>query len=303
MDQEKLRQVQERFQQFLERQDAVSNNEADEYWIQSEDASDPAEKVRLLEQGMQEGSAVCAQQLGDMYMSGNGVPKNLVQAETYLQKAADCGLPIAMFLLAQICFKSSADKALDLLCRSAIKGNVNAYLQIAELASKEPVLREQLEARLMVFYQKVHDQKDPDRWVNQFVGWCCATGICCPQDFDFAQARWLLGIDQENFGCQFFMDMYKDGKFPVVSTGTSEGGAEEDDWEEDTEGKDEKKHGISKKAIVSIVIGIIAIGELAGLSIIGLILGILAKKDKGGALAVIGIVLNAIVLISMAGGF
>lgn len=298
MDQKYL-QIQERFRQFLEQQDAANNDEADEYWIESENASDPLEKIRLLEQGVQEGSALCAQQLGDRYMCGNGVPKNLVLAETYLQKAADCGLPIAMLLLAQICYNSSVDKALDLLCKSAIKGNVNAYLQIGDLASKEDVLREQLEGRMMVYYQKVYNKENPDGRENQFVGWCNATGICCQQDLQKAQARWIVGKEQENFGCEFFLDMYKAGKFPVVNTGVGNDGWAEDELEGDVE----ERRGISKKAVVSIVIGLISMGELAGLSVIGLILGILAKKDKGGALAVIGIVLNVAVLIIMAGGF
>lgn len=302
--------IQAAFKEFLEREDKASNDEADEYWYQSEETSDDAEKAKFFAKGMEEGSALCAQELGKLYLEGKGVPKDLEKAEQYLQKAAECGLPIAMFLLGQMSLKKDADKGFDWLCKSAIKGNVNAYVCLGDYITADPKIRRQIEGRVSVYFQEIEHKTNLGGRENQFKGWCYATGICCSQDFDIAQASWIVGIEERDFGCKFLMDMYKAGKFPPVSSAdrksSSSAGAEEgvEDWpEENEQNHAAEKGGSNLKAILSIVIGLISMGELTGLSIIGMILGILAVKSKPGALAVIGIVINAISLLTLGGIF
>ncbi len=77
---------------------------------------------------------------------------------------------------------------------------------------------------------------------------------------------------------------------------------QEEERERQEKEQEQAKRNANLKAILSIVIGLVAAGSLAGVSLIGLILGILALKDKKGALAVIGIVINAIVLLVLASG-
>ncbi len=320
--------IQEMFRKLLHREEEKSNNDADEYWIKSEEESDDLAKAELLANGMAEGSALCAQELGKMCLEGRGISKDLENAKGCFDMAAACGLPIAMLHLGLLEIKEGNVRGLDWICKSVIYGDVTAYQYLKNFISSEAELRQGVELRLSVYYEEVHDKKDASARENQFMGWCYATGICCAQDFEQAQARWIIGIGQESFGCQYLMKMYKNGEFPRVApknqnTGYQKGEIpeydelverldeagsleelerQEEERERQEKEQEQAKRNANLKAILSIVIGLVAAGSLAGVSLIGLILGILALKDKKGALAVIGIVINAIVLLVLASG-
>lgn len=312
--------IQEMFRKFLQLKEEESNNDADQYWLQSEEEPNDLQKAKLLAQGMSEGSALCAQELGRMYLDGRGVSQDLKNARTCLQRAAVCGLPIAMLHLGLLETKTDAAMGMNWICKSAIYGDVTAYHYLNSFVSGGEEVREQIEARMSAYYEEIHDKKDANARENQFMGWCYATGTCCPKDFEQAQARWIVGIGQESYGCEFLMRLFKSGEYTGFGPGYQKGEVPEYDElmeevektgdldqvkverEGEGEGQGQGKGNGNLKTILSIVIGLAAAGSLAGVSIVGLVLGILAFRDKKGAPAVIGIILNAIVLLVLAIG-
>lgn len=297
-------QIEAKFQEFLRQEQKESNDEDNEYWIKARDTSDYAKKVEYLTKGMQEDSLLCTYDLGMLYLEGKGIPKDLGQAEKCFQKAVEFGSPAAMMSLGQMYLKTDTGKAYDLICKAATIGDISACLFLREYISEDPRRRRPIEARLSVYFQELEHKPSLNSMDFRFWGWCYATGICCQQDLEIAEASWLVGMQDEDYVCQRFMEMFRAGQFPLIhasSTGNSKvsGLEEEVDWEDDTA----EKKSSNLKAIISIAIGIISMSQLAGLSVIGLIIGILAMKSKPGVLAAIGLLVNAISMLSLTGYF
>lgn len=299
--------VQEPFRQFLAQETKESNQKADHYWIEATDGNDISEKVRLLSQGISEGSALCSQELGKMYFAGDEVQKDLKKAEEYLWNAAECGLPNAMWAFGLICMDNDENMGLNWMCRAAVKGDINACQTLAKYASQDAGRREQIEARLSVYYQEICDKEERKGEENQFLGWCSAAGICCVQNFDLAEIYWIEGKEQGSIYCSALLDIYG---FEQLDDEKSEKNTandiKEDIWErvdENTQFKNDRGNKKNKKAVASVIIGVMAYLGFWWFSIIGLIIGILAVKDQEGKLAIMGVVVNALALIGSVAAF
>ena len=89
--------VREEFKRFLEAEEYDRNEEVDKiYWGKAEETQDINEKIKILTEGAEAGSAFCEQTLGELYFLGEKVEKDLVKAEKYLKKAVKYGWSSAM---------------------------------------------------------------------------------------------------------------------------------------------------------------------------------------------------------------
>jgi len=91
--------------------------------------------VELFEKAASAGHARAQLNLGILYFRGQGVPRDLIQARAWLEKAAASGDPQALYALARAMSESTAEagadsvRAADLYRRAAEKGHVLAGLR------------------------------------------------------------------------------------------------------------------------------------------------------------------------------
>ncbi len=317
-EQRSMEQIQEAFQEFMRRGERATNEAADEYWFKTQEIKDVAEIVRLLAKGMQEGSALCARVLGERYMSGDGVAKDLDQAEKCLRMASECGIPGAMcFLGNNIYYDKDRDLALDWMCKAAIKGDISVFYALSNRMEQDPEVKGQIEARLSPYFQEYCDKEERSGREDMFLGWCYMLSLCCKENVMFSVRLWVEGHRKGDLNCSALLRMNEieasdnyeplsSGELCVFNVQIPERGQSQE--EEEKEGNEVEVQGTSKeegggslKAILSIVIGLFSIGQMQGLSLVGLILGIWAMKGKPGVLSVIGIVVNVISLLGLAG--
>ncbi len=202
---------QKAFKKFLEEKKLPFDEEINrKYWIQIDETENINEKVRILLEGAKQGSVFCEKELGAMYASGNGVQKNLQEAEKYLRHAAECGNLEAMYLLGLV-YTNDEDRvleALDWICKAAIEGNAAAYIKLSDYI-KNKTLREQIELRLNVFYYTVFPKNPKENRTfaeNRFMGWCAYEGICCIKNLEMAEMYWIEGKEEGDFICGFLLE-------------------------------------------------------------------------------------------------
>lgn len=205
-------QIQKPFIQFLEQEKLTSNKEAYHYWTEANTAETLVKKISLLTQGAEKGNDLCAKELGEYYLKEDGVPKNNAKAEKYLVLAARCGIVDAMFHLGMLYMDKKDDKALealDWLCKAAINGQPNAFACLARHLIN-PILCEQIEARIAVYFKKVCDKDECTAAEYEFIGLCFYTGICCAKNKEWAKQYWVQGEEQGNLYCGVLLEICAD---------------------------------------------------------------------------------------------
>lgn len=200
--------IQENFRKFLQVKDNTYNKDADnEFYFKASEENNIQKKVKILKQGVQAGSALCALELGNIYLLGQDVTKNLIESEKYLIYAAKCGLPNAMNLLGILYtnFDEKVLEALDWMCKAVIRGSVPGYKTIEYYAQNYDV-KLQIEARLSVYFMEIYDKENKKGCENRFMGWCYYAGICCVKNKDLAKLYWEAANKQNDVYCSVLME-------------------------------------------------------------------------------------------------
>lgn len=209
--------IQEPFKRFLEQEEKISNNEANHYWIEANDISDSGEKIRLLLQGAKEGSAVCAQELGLIYLGNgssnmevHGIQKNYKEAEKYLKYAAECGFNTAMGFLGLLYSQSDDDdifwESFNWLCKAVINGEISFYNNVAYYCQGANS-KKAFETYFAVYFRDICDKENRTALENLFLGWCFFEGICCVQNLDFAEMYWEEAKEQGDYKVKIRCEM------------------------------------------------------------------------------------------------
>ena len=105
--------------------------------------SEPSGTIALswLRKAVGLGNMYAKQELGDHYLFGKGVEKNVELAQHYYEEAAAHGLPSGLYYLA-VCYlkgnqvPASKPKAIELLKRAANYGDMNAEFLLSQLQQK-----------------------------------------------------------------------------------------------------------------------------------------------------------------------
>lgn len=295
--------IQEAFLRFLEKEEKKSNEAARHYWEEAFQLTDTDKKIKLLLLGVKEGDALSSQELGEMYIKGEEVPKDLKKAEEYLRFPAECGYSESMYFFGLICMQKG-DKAdcLDWLCKAAVKGDANAFMTLAKYAA-EDTDKDLIEARLSVYFREVCENGQNDYKTNRFLGWCYMTGICCAQNLGLAKTYWKAGADQNDVRCKVYMDicgLNRNGETlqeKTAETASSDLESAEENFQGFGQEREAEENGVNRKAAASVILGVVSLRGVLWTAVLGLILGVRARKEQGGALALGGIILNTAVLL------
>ena len=171
------------------------------------EAGDYATALRLFETLAEQGDADAEYALGDMYLSGNGVPRDADQALIWLGRAADHGKPVVGWLLGQIYDGSLQHLGVDVpqdfglavkwYAKSAAAGFEAAWVQLAEHYDEgRGVQRNQSEAAK--WYRKLAD--DGDVTSQHRLGEIySAGGPGVSQDYALA-AAWFARAAEQGYG-------------------------------------------------------------------------------------------------------
>ncbi len=197
--------------------------------------------------------------------------------------------------------KGDKEDCLDWLCKAAVKGDGNAFMTLAKYAA-EDTDKDLIEARLSVYFREVCENEQNDYKTNRFLGWCYMTGICCAQNFGLAKMYWKAGADQDDVRCKVYLDicgLNRNGEALQAKTAET-ASSDLESAEENVQGfgqeREAEENRVNGKAVAAVVLGVLSFRGVLWMAVLGLILGVRARKEQGGALALVGIILNTAVL-------
>lgn len=167
---------------------AMTGEEADQkYWIVAKDTADLTQKLHLLKTGASCGGKLCQNELGEMYMNGRGVPKDMDKAADYFLKAAKSGQPAAMFWLSLIYVNHWDDEqhyfeALELLAESAKRCFIPAFEAIERNCNGYKEFKECIAPFIRPGFEEVMKKEEKDSTDYYFLGLCHVYGVICDKD-------------------------------------------------------------------------------------------------------------------------
>lgn len=200
---------------------------------------DYAQALSLFQKAADLGLSTADIDLGALYVSGLGVPKDVAKGMTYIQQAAAQGDTFAMYLLSQAYFYGSGEDqnatlALSLARKAALQHEGNALRDLPAMEAKGhpvpvtdlPFLdKATLEAQAESGYAAAQDEIG-DRYVT---GWHCDQFHICDIDKDFEMAaNWYeQAADQGDAGAKKKLAQLKAGRVPQIAdkTGAQSGDA------------------------------------------------------------------------------
>lgn len=174
----------------------------------------PTKALAFYKKLIAEGNTRAMIGLGNMYLNGWGIPKNIKEAEKWYTTAANKGNPEALFILGRI-YKDPKNKsynpkkALQFFEKAALSGFTSAWGQLGYMTMSGQGTEVNFEKAFTIFLkgEKVNDVQS-----IYGLGYMLYKGLGCKQDYKLAVSKFIHGTTRRYSPSMYMLGLcYRNG--------------------------------------------------------------------------------------------